>query len=360
MLSDTQSGPTAFEQGKLPKELLNGLVLSRLGARDERVVVGPAVGEDSAIVRVEGERFISASTDPIIGATEKIGHLVVHVNANDVAASGGRPRWFLLTQLFPVGTDLAVVQRISQQVDETCRELDIAIIGGHTEYTKAVDRPILVGTMLGTLLTASPIKTSGARVGDHVVLTKGVGLEGTAILCQDRAEQLVRGGVFASTQDSLHQAQVHANQLSVVRDAQVALAALPGDGIISSMHDPTEGGLAGALHEVADSAGKGFTIWTEKVPISDATRSICAYYNMSPFHLISSGALLLCVHPDHVQSLLSAYAAANIVASDIGLIVDDPKRRSAVAVSATTTTQEETPFLCKEQDALWDALEHKV
>lgn len=351
---------STFEQGKVPPALLKSLVLSRVGSVDPCVVVGPAIGEDSAIIRLDEPCFISATTDPISGAMEKIGHLAVHVNANDVAASGGKPRWFLLTQLFPVGTDLGVVERISRQVDQTCRELDVAIVGGHTEFTRAVDRPILIGTMLGTLLSKRPIKTAGARVGDRVILTKGAGLEGTAILCQDRADQLVRHGVFSSVEECLREADTHAKQLSVVRDAHIALSALSsscaaGDGPISSMHDPTEGGIAGALHEVAECSGKGFVLRLDQVPVSETTRRICSFFKVSPFDLISSGALLLCVHPASVDLLLDAYRKANVVAADIGVIVEDSSRRSALG----GLKEKERAFPCQPQDALWSALEMK-
>lgn len=248
---------------------------------------------------------------------------------------------------------MQVVERISQQVHETCCALGIAVVGGHTEFTSAVTQPVLVGTCMGPLLTDTPILTSGARAGDRIVLTKGAALEGVSILCQDRCDALVTAGVFGSAAEVAAVGQQHAAQLSVVADARIALGALPATGaVVSSMHDPTEGGIAGALHEMADASGKGFEIDIAAVPLSDAARRICAHFRVDPMQLISSGALVMCVSPAHVDALLSAFRAAHVTAADIGCVVADGSRRVALP--------SRLPLVRPDQDALWEALAQRV
>jgi hydrogenase maturation factor len=162
-----------FRVGKIPPKLLKSNVLDFLGTPSKSVIVGPAVGEDSAVVQLQGPgRMFAAKTDPITGAAENIGRLVVHVNANDLAASGASPQWFLLTSLFPEGTPMQTVNNVQKQVHETCLSLGVSVVGGHTELSDAVSRPVLVGSMFGPLLTREPIRTGGARPGDVLVLTK--------------------------------------------------------------------------------------------------------------------------------------------------------------------------------------------
>jgi hypothetical protein len=160
-----------FRLGKIPSRLLESHVLSQLGSRSSAVVVGPAIGEDSAVLRLSSP-LLAAKSDPVTGAAHNAGKLVVHVNANDLAASGALPQFFLLTALFPEGSPVELAQSLQKQVHEACLSLGVSIVGGHTEMTDAVSRPVLVGCMLGPLITREPIKTAGARPGDLLVLTK--------------------------------------------------------------------------------------------------------------------------------------------------------------------------------------------
>jgi hydrogenase expression/formation protein HypE len=339
-----------FRVGKLPPGFLKSHVLSSLGAPSDSVVVGPAVGEDSAVLRHEG-RLIAAKTDPITGAAKNIGRLVVHVNANDLAASGAQPQWLMLTQLFPAGTSMDAVAAVQRDAHEACVELGVAIVGGHTELTDSVTQPVLVGAMLGSLLTREPIRTAGARPGDRLVLTKGAGIEAMSILGHDRGEQLAH--LFGSAAAAGRVAERFAAMLSVVPDARTALRAVP-EGAVSSMHDPTEGGLAGALHEVADASGRGFAIDSARVLIAPEVRAVAAHYGVDALELISSGSLLLSVAPSHVAALLAALSSAAIPAADIGAVLAEP---------GTRTLRDEhgnvRPLRRPDQDALWACLEKR-
>src|SRR4051794_22627855 len=183
--------------GKLPADLLHALLESH-AVHNPRVVVGARVGEDAAVIDL-GDRYLVAATDPITFATDDLGWYAVHINANDIAVRGATPRWFLATLLLPAGaTDEGLVRRLFAQIAEACAALDVALIGGHTEVTHGIDRPLVAGTMLGEVAKERLVTTGGAQVGDAVLLTKGVPLEGAAIIAREKERDLIARGVPAA------------------------------------------------------------------------------------------------------------------------------------------------------------------
>ena len=160
--------------------------------KDPRVVVGPRVGEDAAVIDM-GDRYLIATSDPITFATAEVGWYALHVNANDIVVRGARPRWFLATLLLPAGsTTEASVDGLFAELHAACDELEVTLVGGHTEVTHGLDRPIIAGTMLGEVEKDRLVTTSGARVGDAVVMTKGVPLEGAAIIAREKRPSCAR------------------------------------------------------------------------------------------------------------------------------------------------------------------------
>ncbi len=303
----------ALETGKLPVPLLSSL-LSRIDASDPRVVLGPEVGEDAAVLDM-GDRYLIAASDPVTFASDEIGWYVVNVNANDVAACGARPRWFLLTLLLPLGTVPAQVERIFEQVNAACAQLGVALIGGHTEVTHDLARPIAVGQMLGEVAKDALVRTAGARVGDAVLLTKGFPLEGTALLAREMHEELE--GVVQADDLCACRALLHAPGISVVEDALIAT----GAGTVHAMHDPTEGGIANGLWELARAGGVGLRIDTGALPVLPASRRICDHFRIDPLGLIASGALLLSVVRPDADPIIAALARHGIEGFVIGEVV---------------------------------------
>jgi hydrogenase expression/formation protein HypE len=306
-----------FDVGKLPMELLRAL-LERYGGQDERLVVGPQVGEDAAVLDL-GERYLVIKSDPITFATDEIGWYVVHVNANDIATMGARPRWLLLTLLLPEGrTDRAVVERIFSQVSQACRALGIVLCGGHTEITYGLDRPIAIGLMLGEVEKADLVCTSGAQVGDDVILTKGIAIEGTAVLAREKGDQLavqVGSELVDSGQRFLRKPGI-----SVVHDAQIVCRC----GRPHAMHDPTEGGLATGLWELAQASGKGIVVDLGRVHLFPETVAFCRVLDLNPLGVIASGALLVTTAPEESVQIAEGLAAAGIGATTIGRVTDGP------------------------------------
>jgi len=231
-------------EAKLLKELLPTLPL------DDRTVVGPRIGEDAAVVDM-GDRYLVAATDPITFATDLIGWYAVQVNANDVATMGATPKWFLATILLPEGrTDEQLVRGIFAQMSDACRHLSVAFIGGHTEITPGLSRPIVVGTMLGEVTKDRLVTSEGAQVGDLVLVTKGVPLEGCAIIAREKADELRRLGVPESL---IVKAQgfLFEPGISVVRDALIACQAAP----VHADARPDGRGLSDGFVGVSGSVG---------------------------------------------------------------------------------------------------------
>jgi len=302
--------------GKLaPEQLAELLERHTFSLPDDRVVVYPGVGEDAAVVDM-GARWLVAKTDPITFATDEIGWYVVQVNANDIAATGGIPKWFLSTILLPEDrSDVSLVDQIMGQIAEACRALDVVPCGGHTEVTYGLDRPIAIGVMLGEMSPGSLVRSSGMTVGDVVLLTKGAAVEGTAILAREKGPELVNrfpAPFLERCRDFLHDPGI-----SVVQDARVAT----GCASVHAMHDPTEGGVATGLWELAIASDVGLVVDREAIPVFEETAVLCQVYGLDPLGLIASGALLIAVSPDDAGAVCDALQDQGITARAIARAV---------------------------------------
>jgi hydrogenase maturation factor len=263
-----------------------------------------------------GERLLVVKSDPITFAAEEIGWYCVQVNANDLAVMGAAPRWFLATLLLPDGTTEEAVRRIFDSVGRACRELGISLIGGHTEITGGLERPIVCGHMLGEAERGALVRSDGARPGDRLLLTKAIPLEATSLLARERREELLARGWPAAELDRAA-AVLHDPGISVVREALLAASM----SAASAMHDPTEGGLAIGLRELAGASGVGLRVWGERIPILPEGAALCAAFGLDPLGAIASGSLRQSVHPERAGELLAAYACERIACAEIGEVV---------------------------------------
>ncbi len=278
-----------MKPGKFPSDRLKKL-LERYVKSSEDVIVGPGIGMDSAVIDLKGKGYLFLKTDPVTFVTEDIGWYSVIINSNDIAVCGGSPEWYLAVILLPEDSDYEMSRRIFSQISATCQDMGISWCGGHTEVTPGIDRPIVVGSMVGR--GKRFVTSANARAGDAVILTKGIAIEGTIAVALEK-----RGEI---DHDLFERIMGLRKWLSVIDDANLAIK----HGV-HAMHDPTEGGLATALNEIAMASGKRIEVKYEKIKILDETRIICELFDLDPLGLLSSGALLATIPSEKAWSLIS-------------------------------------------------------
>ncbi len=304
-----------MDVGKLPNRTLARL-LGRVQAHDPRVIVGPGIGRDAAVIDTGGPNLLVAKTDPITFAADSIGAYAVHVNANDIACTGATPAWFLATVLLPKGSSAHLARTIFDQITSACASLNVELVGGHTEVTYRLDRPIVVGAMLGEVARDRLVRPDGGQEDDALILTRGIAIEGTAVLAREAPDRLAALGV---SRHSIKAAARYISDpgISVVKDAAAVCNAVT----VHALHDPTEGGLATALYELAEASGCGIVIQPEAIEILPLTRTICDAAALNPLGLLASGALLIAVAPDDCDAAIAAIADAGSTARRIGSLV---------------------------------------
>ena len=312
---DTPSLPV----GKLPPEILARL-LAAAPVDDPRVLLGPGVGLDCAVIDL-GEKLLVCKSDPVTFATDQLGAYLVQVNANDLATTGATPSWLLVTLLLPENAaDEAMAERLMAQIGDACRELGIALVGGHTEITYGLDRPVAVGALLGLVDRDRLVTPRGARPGDRLLLTKSVPIEATAILARERSERL--RDLLSVADIAEAQGYLKDPGIGVTRDARLALDA----GRVTAMHDPTEGGLAAALWELAQASGRGVRFDPAAVPVTPLSGRVCAAFSIDPLTAIASGSLLLTAPSRDVELICPALEEQGIPCTEIGEVTEGPPR----------------------------------
>ncbi|MDH5406559.1 MAG: AIR synthase family protein [Candidatus Aminicenantes bacterium] len=297
--------------GKLPIKYLESL-LSRIAIKDKRVVVGPGIGKDAAVIDF-GEKYLVAKTDPITLTSSKLGWWSVHINANDIACLGATPRWFLSTIMLPEGkTSPPLVEEIFNEILLACEELGVTLCGGHTEITQKLKQPIVVGSMLGEVAKDRLVDGTRAQAGDEVILVKGVAIEGTSIIAREKGEDL-RGRFSEEFINRCRQFIVEPG-ISVVKEALLANNLVR----VKGMHDPTEGGLWTGLYELAVASGKGIYIEADAIPVYSETELLCQAFGLDPLGLIASGALLIAAARRDTNRLIKELERNGVKAVKIG------------------------------------------
>lgn len=270
--------------GKVPEQVLKRSVLQQIHNRRDEVLLGASVGEDCAAVMLAEDEMLVMSTDPITGTVQDIGQLAVQITINDLASAGAQPIGVMLTVLLPERISEQKLRHMMQQAEATCAKADMQIIGGHTEITKAVNQPIISVVGVGKAKKGKLISTGGARAGMDLVITKWIGIEGTSILAKEKERQLLT----RFEPSFIDQAKTFDSFLSVLPEASIAV-----QYGAAAMHDVTEGGIFGALWEMAEASGVGLRIDLKKIPVRQETIEICEFFDINPYELISSGSMLI-------------------------------------------------------------------
>jgi hydrogenase maturation factor len=309
---------TPLRAGKLPHALLGDL-LAGLPIEDPHLLLGPSPGEDAAVIDFDAgaDRLLVVKSDPITFATDQIGYYAVNICANDLAVTGAIPRYFLPTLLLPAASATAEMARtIFGQIGAACRGLGIVVAGGHSEVTPAVSQPIVSGAMLGDASRSHFVRSSGCRPGDLVLLAGEIPVEGTSIIAREMRHRLLAAGW--SIPDLDHAANyLFAPGISVLEPALAAAQA----GLVTAMHDPTEGGLATGVVELAMASHTGMEIDLDRIPVADLSRRLCTAFGLDPLGTLASGALLATSAPENVQPLLRLWTRLGRDAAIIGRVL---------------------------------------
>lgn len=323
-----------LKTGKLPSGFLEYLT-GKYASGGNRVVVGSGTGKDAAVIRF-GNGFLVAKTDPVTLASKSSGRYLVNVNANDIACMGAAPGWFIATLLLPEKkTTKKIVEKIFADVSSACKSLGISLCGGHCEVTGSVNRPVLVGAMFGEAGRDGIIK-GGAKPGDDIMLTKGIAIEGTAIIAGEKEAVLKKKyprSFIERAKDFISRPGI-----SVVKDAMMANS-VPG---VRYMHDPTEGGLATGLCETAKACGTGLIVFEEKIPVFPETEKLCAEFGLDVMGTIASGALIIISRHRFSQRIITVLKRNKIAANIIGEVTE--KRAGVKIRGSDGRTRDIKPF----------------
>ena len=305
--------------GKLKHEFLAKILKNNvkdLEIEDERIVVGSKVGEDAAVIDMN-DHYLVAKTDPITFATDEIGYYAVHVNVNDICCTGAIPKWFQSTILLPSDkTNEELIEKIFKGIHDTCKSLNITVIGGHTEVTSNLDRPIVVGSLLGEVDKDKLVTTSGAKVNDSLILTKGIFIEGTSIIAREKENFLLSKGLDQAFIDRCKQ-YLHEPGISIFKDAMLS----NNNFKINSMHDITEGGLATGIAEIAIASDLGALVYEKNVKILPEPAKLSEIFNLNPYGTISSGSLLISINEEDSNKLIELLRKNGIISQTIGKLV---------------------------------------
>ena len=296
---------------KFSLDVLKECVYPYRGCEDPDVVLGSSFGEDVSLTQV-GDALLASHVDPIIGAIAQIGWLAVHIACNDIATSGIPPRWIQVLVLVPGSDDREILQEIMADIDRAAKSLGVAVIGGHTGYSSGLTRPLVAVTALGTAADRTPVLTSGAEPGDHILVTKGIGLEGTSILASDFADIALEKGLTA---EDIREAKALIKQVSVVEEA--LFLGLMG---AHAMHDVTRGGLLETLLEIAHLSRVKVEVDYHKIPLPEIVHKFSEAFQFDPLQMISSGTLAAAVPEENLEKALHSLRAKGIPCGDIGTV----------------------------------------
>lgn len=302
--------------GKVSETVLKRSIIKQIHTKRDEVLLGAGVGEDCAAIKLSPGEIFVISTDPITGTVKDVGMLAIQITANDLASSGAEPVGVMLTVLLPEEVEEADIREMMRQVEDACAHFHIQVMGGHTEVTRAVTQPVISVTGVGKVREDRLVSTAGAKPGQDILVTKWIGIEGTSIIAKEKEKELLEhfSAAFVDTAKGFDQ------YLSVLPDSRIAV-----EHGVSAMHDVTEGGIYGALWEVAEASGIGLEIDLKAIPIRQETVEICEYFELNPYYLISSGCMLMAADRGH--DLVRKLEAAGIPAAVIGKATDGKARR---------------------------------
>ncbi|MFX0037736.1 MAG: AIR synthase related protein [Promethearchaeota archaeon] len=331
-----------FTLGKLKHRYLAQL-LSEIDIQDNRVIMGSKIGEDAAVIDIPGKNYLVSKIDPITFVTDKIGYYAVIVNVNDLVCTGAKPKWFQSTILLPSNlTTREMIEQIFNDIHDTCKSMEITVIGGHTEVTPGLIRPIVIGSLIGEVEKKKLVLTSGAEPGDALILTKGIFIEGTSIIGREKEKDLLIKGFDHEFIENCKN-YLFSPGISVLNEALLA----NNNFKIKSMHDPTEGGLSTGIAEMTIASNTGVLIDENKIKILPEPLKLSKIFNLNPLNTISSGSLLIAIEEEYSNEIIELMNKNNIFAEKIGNFVSKEK-----GLNIITKEHKKIPLEYSETDEL--------
>lgn len=309
--------------GKLPIRLLQAAFFSEIG-KGYRIILPPMVGGDAGVVDIEGYEVLAAHSDPITASHSRIGWLSIHIAANDIAASGFNPYWFIVTLILPEGTKEDDILAIATDMKKAIIEIGGSLIGGHTEFSDAVSRPVITTTALGIGKREDMTPASNAKPNDFLIMTKKAALEATSIAAHDLFSILSEKGVSIR---ELEEAKKYLNYISIVPEARI----LASNKLVNAMHDPTEGGIVAAAFELSYASGWAVELWRNSVRVSETSKKILEILGVDPLFSLSSGSLIASIPPNKVEDALNALSSAGIEACIVGRVLEKKEKKLYLA-----------------------------
>ncbi|MBY9006543.1 MAG: hydrogenase expression/formation protein [Candidatus Lokiarchaeota archaeon] len=313
-----------FFPGKIKHDILRKMFknyVSDLRIHDKRIIIGSEIGEDAAVISTNEDQLLVVKTDPITFTSDLIGYYAVNVNVNDVVCTGAKPKWFLSTILLPeIKTTYELIESIFKEIHDTCQSMNITVIGGHTEITEGLNRPIVVGTLIGEVDHDKLVKTSGAEKGDLLVLTKGIFIEGTSIIAREKENILEKEGFDKKFIEKCKN-YIFNPGISVYKEAFLVNQHFK----IKAMHDPTEGGLFMGIAEIAIASNLGVIVDKREIPIYSEAKELSERFNLNPYGTITSGSLLIVIEEKDAEILIDFLIKNNIFAAKIGKFIEKEK-----------------------------------
>jgi hydrogenase maturation factor len=298
-------------EGKLSQERLEKLLAFTAPSSPE-ILVGAEVGEDAAVVRGAAQLVLTA--DPITFTEENIGFYTVAVNANDIVAMGGKPRYLVTTILLPLGTEERRAQTIFVELKEASQKAGIHWVGGHTEVTSAVNRVVISAQAIG-FLSGKPTRTSGAHPGELLAMSKWTALEATTLIAREKPDisrELLGDEGYKEVLSWLYEPGI-----SIMKEGEI-LSGLE----LAAAHDPTEGGIATGIHEIAERSEVGIRLYRERIPIRPETEVLCTHFGLDPLGALSSGVFLFTAAPAQAEKACEQLNRGGVPAAVIGEITD--------------------------------------
>ncbi|MCR5108647.1 MAG: AIR synthase family protein [Lachnospiraceae bacterium] len=304
-----------LDNGKISENILKRSVIKRIKTRRDDIISSACPGGDFAAIDIKDDTSLVMTTDTVTGDIKDIGIFAVNKAVNNIAVSGALVIGIMLAMILPEGSDEGDIKKIMSQADLLCKELNVDIIGGHTEVSGSVKEPVITVTGIGSVKKNRLLGKKRTVPGDDVVITKWIGIEGTVIMVNEREDELLKrfSAPFIDT------ARGFSGFLSVLKDAEAVK-----DLEVHSMHDASTGGIFSALWETAGAAGCGIRVDLKSIPVKQETIEISEYFGISPYEMLSGGAMVItCANGTDV---VRALGENGINAAIVGKITDDNDR----------------------------------